>query len=358
MRIEWSHAADALAGRGTELDELALMKGSVFLSSAWMDAWTTAFGPKSRYLMAVDASDRLRAAACITPMRPIGTQSAANLETGDWTVTGSSAEARRLVWRHLANQAGSRLRLTAVPDTAEDAQAARAALSEAGYRVAARPAVENPRLQLPSSWDDLLASVSRNARSQYRRRRRALEHLGRLELRTADADSLESDFERFIQLEGGGWKGEAKTSIRASPQRLTLYRRFAQHAASRGWLRLQLLELNGVTIAVELNCAFAGGLFMMKTAYDEKFARLSPGLALESLTIESAIADGLRFCDFLGMAEEHKLRWGSVVHPHVTISAHRGPAAPVAHRYHAQLRPRLKVARSTMQARLGRPRPP
>ena len=60
---------------------------------------------------------------------------------------------------------------------------------------------------------------------------------------------------------------------------------------------------------------------MLKTAYDEKFGRLSPGLALESLTLESAITDGLRFCDFLGMAEEHKLRWGSAVQPIYYCSA-------------------------------------
>lgn len=350
MLIQQLSAAEALAIHGAELDVLASASGSLFASTAWMDAWTTAFGPGSRYVLAVDDSNRLCAAASIVPLRPFGTASAANLESGDWTVTGLSDEARRLVWRHLADHGGGRVKLTAVPDTANDAGMARAALTQAGYLVATRPAVENPRLALPSSWNDLLASVSRNARSQYRRRLTALKSLGRVELRTAGPNSLEPDFERFLQLEGGGWKGEAKTSIKSNARMLGLYRHFVWEAAGRGSLRLQLLELDGTAVAADLSCTFAGGVFMLKTGYDERFSRLSPGFVLRGLALESAIAEHLDFWDFLGMADDYKLRWGSVVHPHLTISAFRGPAAQLAYRYHSDLRPRLKVARSSVRS--------
>lgn len=36
--------------------------------------------------------------------------------------------------------------------------------------------------------------------------------------------------------------------------------------------------------------------------------RLSPGLVLRGLALEAAIADGLHFWDFLGLADEYKLR--------------------------------------------------
>jgi CelD/BcsL family acetyltransferase involved in cellulose biosynthesis len=343
-------AAEALATWPGELDKLAETTGSVFLTSAWLDSWTRAFAPKSRFVLATNGAGRLQAAACVRPTRPYGMASAANLETDDWTVVGDNAEARRAVWQHLAQRARGRLQLVAVPSTPEHADMAYDALSAAGYRVASRPSVDNPRLELPSTWDELLGSVSRNTRSLFRRRLRALGEAGGVRLRMSTREQLDADLACFFRLEGSGWKGRAGTAIASRPGAHALYDRFARAAAEQDWLRLQLLEVDGVAVAADFSCTFAGGVFMVKTAFDESWSRYSPGLVLRGGTLRSAIEDELQFFDFLGPADDYKLRWGATLHPHVTMTAHRGLAAPLAYGWHARLRPRLKIARAKAQA--------
>lgn len=352
MRIT-EHGAEILAARADELDRLAVVTGSVFLTSAWLDAWTHAFAPEARCILATDDGGQLRAAAVIRPLRPYGLASAANLETDDWTVAGDEAAARQAVWRRVADTARGRLQLVAVPDVAEHAGLARQVLNEQGYRVAERESVANPRLELTSGWDQLLASLSRNTRSLYRRRLGALNGVGAVRLRTSTPERLETDLACFYRLEASGWKGRAGTAIATRPDARALYDRFTRGLAEQGRLRLQLLEVGGVAVAADLTCTFAGGAFMVKTAFDESWSRYSPGLVLRGEAIRTAIEDGLTFYDFLGPADDYKLRWGATVHPHVTMSAFRGPAAPFAYRWHAQARPQLKVVRARTKERLA-----
>lgn len=325
---------------GVEWDVLAEDAGSPFLSSAWLRAWTAAFAPSARCLICLDADGALVAGACLVPLRPIGVGAAANVETGEWAMCGRSVAARALLWRHLGRRGAGRVVLRALPGTAEDAQSA---LREAGYLVAVRESWDSPRLDLPETPAQLLDRTSRNLRSQYRRRTKALQQLGPVELRTT---SEPADLEAFLALECAGWKRSSGTAITSRGRTTELYRSFAAAAAAEGWLRLQFLHVAGRTVGADLSCSYAGGVFMLKTAYDEELAHLSPGLVLRGQALEAAVRDGAAFYDFLGGAEPYKLRWGAEPRRHTTLHAHRPPVGAVPHLYHLLVRPRLKQARA------------
>jgi CelD/BcsL family acetyltransferase involved in cellulose biosynthesis len=344
------HGVDFITARSDEFDRLAMATGSIYLSSAWLDSWTRAFAPRARSIVATDGAGNIRAAAVVRSLTPYGLGSAADLETDDWTVSGDDPTARSMVWQHLAQTARGRLQLTAVPNVPQHAGLARSVLHDQGYRVAERASVANPRLDLPDSWEDLRRSVSRNTRSLLQRRLAALRRVGSVRLRTSTPERVNPDLACFYQLEASGWKGRAGSAIVMRRRTRALYDRFARHAAREGWLRLQLLEVGGVAVAADLSCSFGGGVFMLKTGFDETWSRFSPGLVLRGEALRTAIDDGQQFYDFLGPADDYKLRWGAEVHPHVTISAFRGPVAPFAYRWHAQARPRLKVVRARATA--------
>ena len=203
------------------------------------------------------------------------------------------------MWQALGQLGAGRVHLHAVPDLRGDAAAAREALREAGYHVATARS-ESPWLSLPGDWEQLLAGVSRNLRSQMGRRRRALERLGALELRiTAGGPKLDRDLERFLSLEAAGWKGSQGTAILCREDTRRFYREFAQAAAARGWLRLYSLELDGRLIAGNYGLTFGDEAFLLKTAFSEPDGRLSPGLVLRAAVLESSIAAGLRGYHFL-----------------------------------------------------------
>ena len=77
--------------------------------------------------------------------------------------------------------------------------------------------------------------------------------------------------------------------------------------------------------AAELNCVFAGGTFLIKTGFDERYRRFSPGLVLRGEVLQAAIQEGSRFYDFLGGSDSYKLRWTSELRPRTAIKAYRGP---------------------------------
>lgn len=333
-----------------EWDELAVRSGSPFLSTAWLLPWTSAYAPDARWFVLRDADGGLRASGCFVPVSN-GLAAAANVQTAHWDVAAADPADRAEMWRWVAGISGQRLRLTALP--AASLEVVRRVLPTASFGVVERPDPANPRRELPATWDELLGAVSSNLRGQYRRRLRALGEMGQVQLRvTTGGQGLGPDLSSFLQLEASGWKGQQGTAVLSDRATETLYRGFVERAADRGWLRLALLEVGGRLVAGDLSCAFAGGTFMLKTAYDEQQANRSPGLVLRGEALRAAIEDGSTFYDFVGAQEPYKLRWGGVVQPYSQVTAYRGLAAPAV-LYHRRLRPVLKTVRDRARTLLA-----
>lgn len=353
LTVEERPAQDVFLGSTTEWDALAAHTGGPFLTAAWLRAWTAAFAPRAMCLLARDPGGTLVATACVRPSRLHGLEAAANVESGEWTVCGVDHSARQVLWQQIAQRGAAHIALTALP--AAHASTAREVLRDAGYRIAEREVLSSPRLSLPATGQELLQGVSHNLRSQYRRRTRALQEHGRVSFRTGSGAEVERDLATFLRLEASGWKSRRGSAVVCDERTTALYCDFARAAAGGGWLRMQFLEVDGQPVAADLSCSFAGGVFMVKTAYDERLGDLSPGLVLRGWALEAAVDEGFAFYDFLGGAEPYKLRWGATPRTHVTLLAYRGPLSGVACGFHERVRPRLKQARDVL---LTAARPP
>jgi CelD/BcsL family acetyltransferase involved in cellulose biosynthesis len=339
-----------------EWNPLAAAAGSPFLTAEWFTAWWGAFGAgRFACLVLQDRQGSLRAGACCRRLPGGRLAAAANEHTGDWDVVAGDEQARGALWQALAGLGAAAVDLPAIRRRASLDHAAQA-LTGAGYRSVEVSGVRSPYLELPGSFEDLLASVSRNLRSQLGRRRRALEREGRLVFRTTTAggEELERDLAAFLRVEGSGWKSGSGTAILSNPRSLRLYTDFARAAAAAGWLRLQLLELDGVTVAADLNCRFGGGTFLLKTGFDERYGRFSPGLVLRGEVLSAAIEEGSGFYDFLGGPDDYKLRWTGQLRPRAAVKAYRGAWRPLA-TYQARVRPLLKAGVLRARALRGTP---
>lgn len=331
-------------------DRLASRAGSPFLTHDWLLAWWRAFGEgEAACVLIRDPSGELRASGFCRRTRGV-LASPTNDESGDWDVVALDEAARRRAWAELAAVGALRLRLERVPPGA--VAPVTSVLRAAGYHVSASPGPFSPWRPLPSSWEGLTGSLSRNARSQFGRRRRALEREGQLTLRV---DTSGSDLDAVLALEASGWKSRESTAITSDGRSERLYREFAAAAAARGWLRLYLLELDGVPIAADYGCAFGNAGFLLKTGFDERYGRLSPGLVLRGEVLRASIEEGLARYDFLGGPDTYKLRWGAGVLPRATVWGYRGVAAP-GHLWRSRLRSRVKRLRDRGALLGGEPR--
>ena len=323
---------------------LAGAAGSPFLTVEWLTAWWRAFGSgRFTCLVLRDSRGSLRAGACCRRLAGGRLVATANAHAGDWDVVATDPQARRALWQALAGLGAGAVHLAGIRSRAS-LEEADSELRARGYRTVQATGVRSPYLELPATWEELLASLSRNHRSQLGRRRRALEQEGRLVFRTtvAGEEQLERDLAAFFRVESSGWKSGAGTAILSDPRTERLYTDFARAAAVAGWLRLHHLELDGAAVAADLDCAFAGGMFLIKTGFDERYGRFSPGLVLRGEVLRAALGEGARFYDFLGGPDSYKLRWTTALRPRATIRAYRGARRPLA-LYHARLRPVLKA---------------
>lgn len=132
------------------------------------------------------------------------------------------------------------------------------------------------------------ASLSGKKRKELRRQLNRLGEHGAVafERRHDDAGLLEWT-EAFLTLEASGWKGKAGSALGLAEPTTRLFRSALAGAAAQGRLERLALTLDGRPIAMLATFLCQPGAFSFKTAFDESFAKFSPGVLLqcENLTI-------------------------------------------------------------------------
>lgn len=133
-----------------------------------------------------------------------------------------------------------------------------------------------------SPEDYLAAAMTGKKRKELRRQMARLSECGAVAFhREAGADGLEPWVANFLSLEAAGWKGQAGSALALRPETAGLFRQTLRGAAARGKLERLSLSLDGRPIAMLANFVTPPGLFSYKTAFDEDFARFSPGVLLQ-----------------------------------------------------------------------------
>ena len=132
----------------------------------------------------------------------------------------------------------------------------------------------------------LQAAITGNQRREFKRRERRLTEGGPLEyLELGPADDVQSWAESFMRLEAAGWKGRENTALACDAASREYFRTVAREGARRGQLSMHSLNISGRPIAMKCSFVSGEGSFFFKPAYDEEYARHSPGVLLEIETI-------------------------------------------------------------------------
>jgi CelD/BcsL family acetyltransferase involved in cellulose biosynthesis len=133
-----------------------------------------------------------------------------------------------------------------------------------------------------SPEDYFTASLSGKKRKELRRQLARLSGLGKVDFkREYGADGLDGWLDAFLTLEQAGWKGAAGSALASREDTQTLFCESLAGAAAQGVLERLTLTLDGQPIAMLANFLTPPGAFSYKTAFDESYARFSPGVLLQ-----------------------------------------------------------------------------
>ncbi len=144
----------------------------------------------------------------------------------------------------------------------------------------------------------LEASMSGKKRKELRRQHRRLAEEGQLEFRREIEDrGLAQWTDAFLALEKAGWKGANGSALACDPATENMFRKTLAGADSAGKLERLSLWFDGKPIAMLANLLTSPGAFSYKTAYDESFARYSPGVLLQLENLALLDDPRIAWCD-------------------------------------------------------------
>ena len=142
------------------------------------------------------------------------------------------------------------------------------------------------------------ASLSTKKRKELRRQARRLEEEGDLSFDRQTSDfGLDRWIDEFLDLEAAGWKGKNGSAMASDLANARLFSNALAGAAHAGRLERLTLRLDGQAIAMLANFLTAPGSFSFKTAFDERFARFSPGVLLQQENLQLLARSDIEWCD-------------------------------------------------------------
>jgi CelD/BcsL family acetyltransferase involved in cellulose biosynthesis len=133
-------------------------------------------------------------------------------------------------------------------------------------------------------WD---AAVRAKKRKELRRQANRLAEQGAVNFRRWHAgEALEPWIDTFLALEARGWKGRAGSALASHGETEAWFRAILAGAAEAGKLDMRAIDLGDRPLAMLINFLSPPGGFSFKTAFDEDYARFSPGVLLQQENLD------------------------------------------------------------------------
>lgn len=130
------------------------------------------------------------------------------------------------------------------------------------------------------------AVVRKKKRKEIARLENRLAELGdvRIDILRSEADA-DSWIDAFLALEAAGWKAEA-AALAVDARTRAFFVDAIKAGLQQGRIEILRMRVADQTIAMLVNFLAAQGAFSFKIAYDEAFARYSPGILIEKANLQ------------------------------------------------------------------------
>jgi CelD/BcsL family acetyltransferase involved in cellulose biosynthesis len=362
--LEDTAAWERLAGAW---NDAACRAHAFYLTHAWLSCWWRAYGRGALSSVAVWDGERLVALAPFrrsralwwgVPVRRVENLFNPHATRSDVLLDGRAAGALGLVLDTLDRRPWDVIVLREIPARSPLLAELPALAAGRGHRLRVRHSLDSPYLSIRQTWEDYLATRSRQFRGNLRRNLRKLRDTGRewkVECLAA-ADGIERALPEVMDLALRSWSGRQGSSIASAPHR-SFYEPVIRALGALGSVRLWTLRIGGRLAAFDLYATSGRGLALLKTSYDPALAHLSPGAVLHAQVMEAVFRGGeFDRYDFLGKDDPYKRRWSREVERHVEVFVfNRSARGRLLEALEFRLRPRLGAVKRRL---LRRPEPP
>ena len=177
-----------------------------------------------------------------------------------------------------------------------------------GYSVEITEEDVAPGLELPGTWDEYLAGLSRKDRHELRRKLRRLEGLEDWKWYCVNSEEdVASRLDDFLQLMR---LSSPEKSAYMTGDREDFFRRITRRTAQLGLIKLFFLEIEGNSVAASICFDYGPSRLLYNSGYDPEYSYYSVGLLLNALCLRDAIEHDKTYFDFLRGPEPYKYHLG------------------------------------------------
>lgn len=199
------------------------------------------------------------------------------------------------------------------------------------------------RLNLPGSWEQYLAMLSKSHRKQVRRLQRKKLDAGRAVLHTVQcADDLPQAADILVRLHQRRRHALGQRGCFSSPRFAAFHREVMPLLLANGQLQLHWLELDGRPIAAEYHFAAGRVVYAYQAGIEPEALEHEPGRLIMVATVRRAIEQGAQAIDFLRGDEPYKAHFRAKPQPCLALRMVPNHAA-------AKLRHRLWLAANKLK---------
>lgn len=146
------------------------------------------------------------------------------------------------------------------------------------------------------------AALRSKKRKELRRLSTRLAELGKVGFATLGPDEdVGAWCDSFLALEASGWKGRSGTALAQCADTEAFFRKALAGAHEAGRLEALAMRLDGRPIAMLVNLVAPPGAFSFKIAFDEAYARFSPGVLIEIENLRALDRPGFAWMDSCAM---------------------------------------------------------
>jgi CelD/BcsL family acetyltransferase involved in cellulose biosynthesis len=301
-----------------------------FLHPAWHTVWSQSFPTTEgeRFLLTVRDGSHL---LLVAPLERRGARLAlaGDHEVCDYMDIIAAPDADPAAWNRLVDELAAmpwrELVLWGLPEDSPTRQIMPRLAATRGWSVADALEAVCPRVALPASWEEYLATLSKKDRHELRRKLRRFQEAGsalRVEMLT-QPDAVRAGLDDFIRLHTASRQDKREFM---TPQMEAFFRAMAVALAEHALVRLSFVELDGVRVAGLLAFDAGDELLLYNSGYDPALAHASVGIASKALLLREAITEGKRRFDFLRGAEPYKYDLGGKDYQVHTLTVRRAAA--------------------------------
>jgi CelD/BcsL family acetyltransferase involved in cellulose biosynthesis len=169
-----------------------------------------------------------------------------------------------------------------------------------------------PSVALDDSWREPAAHLAPDRRRDMRRTWRKANEAGTVRVEVlSPGEEVEQHFEALVHLEARGWKGAAGTALADNRRERAALREYLTSPAVRHRVCVARMTIDDQLVAVDIAVTVGGRLWGLKSAYDETFRSVTPGLHLHEAMLRLAAETGRSHFEFMGETSRVKEMWGS-----------------------------------------------